>query len=53
MGSERHGIENTHHVDQTVSIPMYGKNSSMNVIHSLSIALYEATNQLNNKKLLK
>ena len=53
LGSERHGIENTHHVDQTVSIPMYGKNSSMNVIHSLSIALYEATNQLNNKKLLK
>jgi len=25
---------------------MYGKNSSMNVIHSLSIALYEVTNQL-------
>jgi 23S rRNA (guanosine2251-2'-O)-methyltransferase len=53
LGSERHGIENTNHVDHTVSIPMYGRNSSINVIHSLSIALYEATNQLKNKKLLK
>ena len=53
LGSERHGIENIHTTDHTVSIPMYGRNSSMNVIHSLSIALYEATNQLNNKKLLK
>ena len=46
LGSERNGIENIHQVDHTISIPMYGRNSSMNVIHSLSIALYEATNQL-------
>jgi 23S rRNA (guanosine2251-2'-O)-methyltransferase len=46
LGSERNGIENIHYLDDTVSIPMYGRNSSMNVIHSLSIALYEVTNQL-------
>ncbi|MFY0629206.1 MAG: TrmH family RNA methyltransferase [Flavobacteriaceae bacterium] len=46
LGSERNGIENTNNIDSTLSIPMYGRNSSMNVIHSLSIALYEATNQL-------
>jgi len=52
LGSERNGIENINLVDNTVAIPMYGRNSSMNVIHSLSIALYEVTNQLtasNNK----
>lgn len=51
LGSERNGIENTELLDATVAIPMYGRNSSMNVIHSLSIALYETTNQLSvNKK---
>lgn len=50
LGSERNGIENISLLDYTVSIPMYGRNSSMNVIHSLSIALYEATNQLKNKE---
>lgn len=48
LGSERNGIENINLVDKTVAIPMYGRNSSMNVIHSLSIALYEVTNQLKN-----
>lgn len=48
LGSERNGIENINLLDATVAIPMYGRNSSMNVIHSLSIALYEATNQLKN-----
>lgn len=52
LGSERNGIENTDLLDATVAIPMYGRNSSMNVIHSLSIALYETTNQLN-KNILK
>lgn len=52
LGSERNGIENVNLVDETVAIPMYGRNSSMNVIHSLAIALYETTNQLN-KKILK
>lgn len=46
LGSERNGIKNTAHLDYTLSIPMYGRNSSMNVTHSLSIALYEATNQI-------
>ncbi|WP_010521114.1 TrmH family RNA methyltransferase [Aquimarina agarivorans] len=30
-----------------VHIPMYGKNSSMNVVQAASIALYEITKQLN------
>ncbi|WP_397446415.1 TrmH family RNA methyltransferase [Polaribacter sp. R77954] len=46
LGSERNGIENISLVDATVNIPMYGSNSSMNVIHSLAITLYEVTNQL-------
>ena len=45
LGSERNGIENIDLVDKTVAIPMYGRNSSMNVIHSLAITLYEVTNQ--------
>jgi len=49
LGSERNGIENIKLLDNTIAIPMYGRNSSMNVIHSLSITLYEATNQLRNK----
>ncbi|MCG1037218.1 TrmH family RNA methyltransferase [Polaribacter sargassicola] len=46
LGSERNGIENVDLVDYTVAIPMFGRNSSMNVIHSLAITLYETTNQL-------
>lgn len=46
LGSERNGIKNINNLDYSIAIPMYGKNSSMNVIHSLSIALYEVTNQL-------
>ena len=46
LGSERDGIENIELLDNTIAIPMYGRNSSMNVIHSLAITLYEATNQL-------
>jgi len=46
LGSERNGIEKINTLDYSIAIPMYGKNSSMNVIHSLSIALYEVTNQL-------
>ena len=45
LGSERNGIKNIHLVDETVAIPMFGRNSSMNVIHSLAITLYEVTNQ--------
>ncbi|MHB0756703.1 TrmH family RNA methyltransferase [Polaribacter sp. M15] len=46
LGSERNGIENIDLVDATIAIPMFGSNSSMNVIHSLAITLYELTNQL-------
>lgn len=46
LGSERNGIENIDLVDQTIAIPMFGRNSSMNVVHSLAITLYEVTNQL-------
>jgi tRNA G18 (ribose-2'-O)-methylase SpoU len=46
LGSERNGIKNINLVDETIAIPMYGRNSSMNVIHSLAITLYEVTNQL-------
>ncbi len=49
LGSERNGIENIGLVDETIAIPMYGRNSSMNVIHSLAITLYEVTNQLAKK----
>ncbi|MFD0994049.1 TrmH family RNA methyltransferase [Tenacibaculum geojense] len=48
LGSERRGIEDVSLLDATVSIPMYGRNSSMNVIHSLAISLYEVTNQIKN-----
>ncbi len=46
LGSERNGIKNIDLVDYTIAIPMFGRNSSMNVIHSLAITLYEVTNQL-------
>lgn len=46
LGSERNGIDDISLVDYTIAIPMYGRNSSMNVIHSLAITLYEITNQL-------
>ncbi|AQS92591.1 rRNA methyltransferase [Polaribacter sp. BM10] len=49
LGSERNGIENINLVDKTVAIPMFGRNSSMNVIHSLAITLYEVTNQISKK----
>jgi len=45
LGNERNGINNINLVDYTVSIPMFGRNSSMNVIHSLAITLYEVTKQ--------
>lgn len=48
LGSERNGIENIDLLDYSVAIPMFGKNSSMNVVHSLAITLYEVTNQLKN-----
>ena len=46
LGSERNGIKNVDLLDHTIAIPMFGRNSSMNVIHSLAITLYEVTNSL-------
>jgi len=46
VGSERNGISDIELLNESIAIPMYGNNSSMNVIHSLAIALYEITNQL-------
>lgn len=46
LGSERNGIQGINLADSTISIPMYGRNSSINVVHSMTIALYEVTNQL-------
>jgi tRNA G18 (ribose-2'-O)-methylase SpoU len=46
LGSERNGISTINLADETIAITMYGRNSSMNVIHSLAITLYEVTNQL-------
>jgi len=51
IGSERFGIpkEALNLCKTSVFIPMYGQNSSMNVVNSLSVVLYEITKQLNNK----
>lgn len=48
IGNERNGIspEVLELVDDSAEITMFGKNSSMNVINALSIALYEITRQL-------
>lgn len=49
IGSERCGISSgvLGKCDKTVHIPMYGINTSMNVVQALAIALYEITNQMN------
>lgn len=48
IGSERQGIslEILEKLDSCVYIPMWGKNSSINVVNALSIALYEIINQM-------
>lgn len=53
LGSERNGISTIDLADFTIGIPMYGRNSSMNVIHSLAITLYEITNQFAHPNLPK
>lgn len=47
IGSEMHGISSSvlKLADLTFHIDMYGHNSSMNVTHAASIALYEITKQ--------
>lgn len=48
IGSEIYGVSNEllSVCNQSVHIQMFGKNSSMNVVQSLGIALYEITNKL-------
>lgn len=48
VGSEKHGIEETtlHLVDKSAEIPLYGNNTSINVVSALTIALYEISKQL-------
>ncbi len=48
IGTERNGIEEEllHLAHETVYIPMYGENSSMNVVNALSVVLYELTNKM-------
>ncbi len=46
LGIERQGLQNLDLVDVSVSIPMYGVNSSMNAMQSMGITSYEVTNQL-------
>ena len=53
LGSERSGLQHVDQVDATIAIPMYGRNSSMNVVHSMAITLYEVTNQIKDKSLTK
>lgn len=49
VGNEQHGVaqEVLDNVDASVEITMFGKNTSINVVNSLSIALYEITKQFN------
>lgn len=50
IGSERFGIapEILSLCDTSIQITMFGQNSSMNVVNSLSVCLYEITKQLSN-----
>lgn len=49
VGSEKSGVcANTlDAVDQTIAIPMFGQNTSINVVSALTIVLYEFSKQLN------
>ncbi len=48
VGAERNGIsqQNLELLDFCVHIPMYGNNSSINVVNALAITLYEVSRQL-------
>ena len=48
IGNENHGVSEVvlNHINETVHINMYGKNSSMNVVQATAITLYELTKQL-------
>lgn len=48
IGNEKHGVEKDilSESDLCVEIKMFGNNTSVNVVNSLSIALYEITKQM-------
>ena len=50
IGDENFGVSDDvlKHVNQTIHIDMFGKNSSMNVVQATNIALYEITKQFTN-----
>ena len=52
VGSEKHGVsaETLDAVNQTIEIPMFGLNTSINVVSALTIVLYEYSKQLTNVK---
>lgn len=47
LGNEQHGVDHEvlNAADLSMAIKMFGKNTSINVVNSLSIALYEVTRQ--------
>jgi len=51
IGAEKNGIssEILEILDSCIHIPMYGKNSSMNVVNALAITLYEISSQIQNR----
>ena len=51
-GSEQHGIEaaTLAQMDACVQIPMFGLNTSINVVQALSIGLYEIVRQVRSTK---
>ena len=48
IGNEQNGVQEEvlRLTDVAIAIKMYGQNTSINVVHSLSIALYEITRQI-------
>jgi tRNA G18 (ribose-2'-O)-methylase SpoU len=48
IGEENFGISEAvlQQMDAVVHIPMFGQNSSMNLVQATSVALYEITNQM-------
>ena len=53
IGNEIEGVSSSllAIANQITHIPMYGNNSSMNVVQATSIALYEISNRLNENKI--
>lgn len=52
VGNEKYGVNETllAHSDHAIHIPMYGKNSSMNLASACAIALYDLSGKLASRK---